>query len=122
MILAENARRFTVIALAELLPVLAATPAEAAPNSVAVLLGPSVGYLLAQSDLCQWDISAKIRKTYEASFKAIGVTGAQQAAAWRQARDRQKALANLTAATKAKMKTDTCTPVKRQQVEQDLTD
>ena len=50
------------------------------------------------------------------------MTGAQQAAAWGQATDRQKALANLTAATKAKMKTDTCTPAKRQQVEQDLTD
>ena len=114
--------RFVVIALAGLLPVLAATPTEAAPNSVAVLLGPSVGYLLSQSDLCQWDISAKIRKTYEASFKAIGMTDAQQAAAWAQAVDRQKALANLPDATKAKMKADTCTAEQRDRVEHDLTD
>jgi hypothetical protein len=114
--------RFAVIALAGLLPVLATTPTEAAPNSVAVLLGPSIGYLLAQSDLCKWDISAKIKQTYEASFKAIGMTDAQQAAAWGQAADRQKALANLSRATKAKMKADTCTPAKRQQVELDLTD
>jgi hypothetical protein len=86
MIPVENVMLFAVIALAGLPPVLAATPAEAAPNSVAVLLGPSVGYPLAQSDLCQWDISAKIRKTYEAIFKAIGMTDAQQAAAWGQRR------------------------------------
>ena len=114
--------RFAVIALAGLLPVLAATPTKAAPNSVAVLLGPSIGYLLAQSDLCQWDISAKMRKTYDASFKAIGMTDAQQAAAWAQAAERQKVLAGLNNAAKAKMKTDTCTPAKRQKVEQDLTD
>jgi hypothetical protein len=122
MILVENAMRFAVIALTGLLPVLAATPTEAAPNSVAVLLGPSIGYLLAQSDLCQWDISAKIKKTYEASFKAIGMTDAQQAAAWRQAADRQKELTSLPDATKTKMKAGTCTPGIRQQVERDLTD
>jgi hypothetical protein len=114
--------RFAVITLAGLFPVLAATPTKAAPNSVAVLLGPSIGYLLAQSDLCQWDISAKIRKTYDASFKAIGMTDAQQAAAWAQAAERQKVLAGLNNAAKAKMKADTCTPAKRQKVEQDLTD
>jgi hypothetical protein len=114
--------RLAVITLAGLLSVLAATPTEAAPNSVAVLLGPSIGYLLAQSDLCQWDISAKIRATYEASFKAIGMTDAQQAAAWGQAADRQKALSGLNDGTKAKMKADTCTPASREQVEHDLTD
>jgi len=87
-----------------------------------VLLGPSIGYLLAQSDLCQWDITAKIRKTYDASFKAIGMTDAQQSAAWGQAADRQKALNNLADATKAKMKADICTPTMRQKVEHDLKD
>ncbi len=114
--------RFAVIALAGALPMLAATPTEAAPNSVAVLLGPSIGYLLAQSDLCKWDISAKIKQTYDASFKAIGMTDAQQAAAWAKAAERQKVLAGLNNAAKAKMKADTCTPAKRQQVEHDLTD
>lgn len=50
------------------------------------------------------------------------MTDAQQTAAWGQAADRQKALANLPDATKATMKADTCTPVSREQVEHDLTD
>ena len=30
------------------------------PNSIASLLGPSIGYLMAQSDLCGWNLNDRI--------------------------------------------------------------
>jgi hypothetical protein len=117
----EKIMRFAAIAAASLIPALAATTAGAAvPNPVVALLGPSVGYLLAQSDLCQWGLTEKIEKTYQDGFKKIGMTAAQRATAWDQAKSRQKDLANLPAEAKAGMKTDTCTPASRARVDHDL--
>ena len=93
--------RFATIAVVTLLPALAATPAGAAvPNSITALLGPTLGYLLAQSDLCQWDLSGKIETTYRSDFKTMGMTAAQQTTAWTQATARRKALAELPADVK----------------------
>src|SRR6186713_2952010 len=101
--------RFATIAVVTLLPALAATPAGAAvPNSITALLGPTLGYLLAQSDLCQWDLSGKIEATYRHGFQTIGMTAAQQATVWAQAATRRKDLADLPAEAKTRMKADTC--------------
>ena len=32
------------------------------PNSIVALLGPSIGYMLSQSDLCQWGLADRITK------------------------------------------------------------
>ncbi|HEY3910846.1 MAG TPA: hypothetical protein VGM07_13270 [Stellaceae bacterium] len=115
--------RFAIVATAVLLPALAASPARAeVPNSVAALLGPSVGYLLAQSDLCQWGLTGKIEQIYRADFRTIGMTAAQQASTWSQAATRREALTALPAAAKMHMKADTCTPASRARVEHDLGD
>jgi hypothetical protein len=115
--------RFATIAAGVLLPALAAVPAGAeAPNSITSLLGPSVGYLLGQSDLCQWDLTNKIEKTYKASFQAIGMTAAQQTAAWARAKIRQNGLISMPAEAKERMKAETCTPAFRARIEQDLHD
>lgn len=115
--------RFVMIATAAMLSLLAAAPAEAdAPNSIIFLLGPSVGYLLGQSDLSQWGLTAKIEKTYKAGFQAIGMTAAQQAAAWKDAKARQNGLASMPLAAKERMKADTCTPAFRARIEQNLND
>ncbi len=115
--------RFPAIAVVVLLPALAAAPARAeVPNSVAALLGPSVGYLLAQSDLCEWGLAPQIEQTYRKDFQTIGMTAAQQASTWSQAGARRKALAALPAETKAHMKAETCTPASRARVEHDLAD
>ncbi len=92
------------------------------PNSITALLGPSVGYLLAQSDLCNWGLTEKIEKTYQAAFKTIGMTAEQQASAWSVAAARHKALAGLPAEAKAGMRTGTCTPETRAQIEKNLYD
>jgi hypothetical protein len=119
----EKIMRIVTIAATTLIPTLVATTADAAvPNPVAALLGPSVGYLLSQSDLCQWGLSEKIEKTYQSGFKAIGMTAAQQATAWEQAKSRQRDLANLPAEAKARMKSDTCTPADRARVDRNLAD
>jgi hypothetical protein len=100
-----------------------ASAAEAAvPKSIAVLLGPSVGYLLSQSDLCGWGLNAKIEQTYQQSFKAIGMTQEQQTAAWDQAKARQLELGKIPAEAKARMKADTCTAESRAHVERNLSD
>lgn len=115
--------RFAAIAAAALFPALAATSARAeVPNSVAALLGPGVGYLLAQSDLCQWGLADKIEQTYRDSFKTIGLTAAQQTGVWAQAEARRKAMAGLPAEAKTRMKADTCTPASRTRVDNDLAD
>jgi hypothetical protein len=112
--------RTIAIAVATLL-VLAASPAGAAvPNSVTALLGPSVGYLLSQSDLCHWNLTERIRETYQHGFKEIGMTSAQQAVVWEEAKAHQMALAGVPAEAKARMKVETCTSAFRARVERDL--
>lgn len=102
---------------------LAAVPAKAdAPNSVVSLLGPAVGYLLGQSDLCQWNLTAKIETIYSASFKAIGMSPQQQTAAWDLAKARRAGLAGMPAEAQARMKADTCTAAFRARFEQDMKD
>jgi hypothetical protein len=115
--------RFAPIAVISLLSALAVAPASAeVPNSITSLLGPTVGYLLAQSDLCQWDLTGKIETTYQNGFKTIGMTAAQQATAWAQAAARRKDLADLPAEAKTRMKADTCAQAIRARVEKDLAD
>ena len=114
--------KFAASAFAVLLALVAIPSRAEVPNSVAALLGPGVGYLLSQSDLCQWDLTAKIEKTYQDGFKAIGMTAAQQASAWSQAAASRKDLADLPAEAKTRMKADTCTPASRARVEKDITD
>jgi hypothetical protein len=113
--------RYAILTLA--LSALAAAPAKAdAPNSIASIVGPSVGYLQGQSDLCEWGLSDKIESTYKASFQAIGMSAAQQAAAWEQAKTRRAGLAGMPAEAKARMKSDTCTPAFRARIEQEIKD
>jgi hypothetical protein len=114
--------RFAVIVFAVLLALVVSPSRAEVPNSVTALLGPAVGYLLAQSDLCQWDLAAKIEKTYQDGFKTMGMTAAQQASAWSQAAARRKDLADLPAEAKTRMKTETCTPAFRARVEKDIAD
>ncbi len=105
------------------LPILAAAPAKAdAPNSIVSMIGPAVGYLLGQSDLCDWNLSDKIEKTYQKSFTAIGMSPAQQAAAWDAAKIRRSAIGGMPAEGRVRMKADTCTPEFRARFEKDITD
>ena len=92
------------------------------PKPIVALLGPSIGYLLSQSDLCQWGLTDKIRATYRNGFTAIGMTEAQQSAAWAQAAEAQRRMADLPADAKERMKADTCTAVARERVEHELGD
>jgi len=113
--------RSTAIAVACLFTALAAAPADAkVPNSVIALLGPSVGYLLSQSDLCEWSLTERIQATYKKGFKQIGMTPAQQATVWEDAKTHQTELANIPAEAKARMKADTCTSASRTRVEHTL--
>jgi hypothetical protein len=113
----------TIITAGIVLCAFAAEPARAdAPNSIVSLLGPSVGYLLGQSDLCDWGLSDRIEKTYKASFQAIGMSPLQQSAAWDMAKTRRAGLADMGPEAKARMKADTCTPAFRARFEKDLTD
>jgi hypothetical protein len=115
--------RSSAIALISLVPVIAATAARAAvPNPIVALLGPSVGYLMSQSELCQWGLTEKIKQTYQEGFRSIGMTAVQQATAWDEAVATQKRLANISDDAKAHMKADTCTSASRTRVERDLTD
>jgi hypothetical protein len=108
--------------LAGLMTLTAATANAAVPSPIVALLGPSVGYLLSQSDLCQWGLNDKITKTYQAGYKTIGMTAAQKAAAWEQAAATQERLTGLSAEAREHMKADTCTPAARARVEKNLTE
>jgi hypothetical protein len=115
----ELVMRYLIISV--ILSALAAAPSKAdAPNSIVSLLGPSVGYLLGQSDLCEWGLTDKIEQTYKASFQAIGMSAAQQSSAWEQAKARRAGLASMPAEGKARMKADTCTAEFRARFEQDM--
>lgn len=87
-----------------------ATSAEDLPQPVATLIGPGIGYLLGQSDLCQWNMNGQIKAAYQNSFSEMGLSAAQQAAIWQAAAARQKKLADLPAAAKAGMKSGICGP------------
>jgi hypothetical protein len=111
------------ILLAGVLVAAAATRADAAvPDRIVSLLGPSVGYLLSQSDLCQWGLGDRIRKAYDDGFAAIGMTQAQRSSAWDQASATQRRLAEVPAEAREHMKADTCTSAARERVERDLRD
>ena len=113
----------TTITASIVLCAFAIAPARAdAPNSIVSLLGPSVGYLLGQSDLCEWGLSDRIEKTYKASFQAIGMSPLQQSSAWDMAKARRANLAEMSIEGKTRMKADTCTPTFRARFEKDLTD
>jgi hypothetical protein len=94
----------------------------AVPNSIASLLGPSIGYLMAQSDLCGWDLNDKIRATYEKDFAQIGMTEAQQSAVWEQAQAREGKLTSLPPEAKDGMKAGICTSAARAELGQQLGD
>jgi hypothetical protein len=118
-----NVMRSSAIAIICLFAMATATTTHAAvPNPVVPLLGRSVGYLLSQSELCQWGLTEKIKQTYQDAFKAIGMTAPQQATAWEQAMATQKRMVDIPNDAKARMKADTCTPASRADVERDLTD
>jgi hypothetical protein len=115
--------RFLAPAIGALLAGLTVPAAGAAvPNSIASLLGPSIGYLMAQSDLCGWGLNDKIRATYQKDFAQIGMTDAQQSAAWQQAQARQAKLTSLPSKAKDGMKAGICTSAARAELEQQLAD
>ena len=94
----------------------------AVPNSIASLIGPSIGYLMAQSDLCGWNLNDRIRATYQKDFAQIGMTEAQQSAAWQQAKARETKLTSLPEKAKDGMKAGICTSAARAELEQRLAD
>jgi hypothetical protein len=113
--------RFLPIAAAAFLTALAVSPVDAAvPGSVIALLGPSIGYQLAQSELCGWKLNDKMRAVYQGAFQQMGMTEAQQAAVWAEATAREAKLVALQAKAIAHMKVDICTSDKRGEVERDL--
>ncbi|MDE2515521.1 MAG: hypothetical protein KGL12_05815 [Rhodospirillales bacterium] len=106
-----------------LVSALAVGPAQAAPkvpNSIAALMGPTIGYLMSQSDLCGWNMTEQMSTTYDAGFKTIGLSAAQQASIWQVAKDRRAALNHLSAGAKAHMKAATCTAAAKARVEANL--
>ena len=94
----------------------------AVPNSIASLLGPSIGYLQAQSELCGWNLNDRIRATYQKDFAQIGMTDAQQSAAWQKAQARETKLTSLPPKAKDGMKAGICTPAARAELERQLAD
>ncbi len=94
----------------------------AVPGSIVALIGPSVGFLMGQSDLCEWGLNDKIRATYKKDFGQIGMTDEQQAAAWRDAEARQTKLTSLPETAKDGMKAGICTSAARAELEQQLAD
>jgi hypothetical protein len=99
----------------------AAGRADAAvPDSITALLGPSLGYLLAQSDLCGWKLNDRIDATYQSDFPKIGMTKAQQEAVRQAAKAREAKRTALPDKATAGMKAGICTSDMRAQVEHDL--
>ncbi len=115
--------RFLAPAIGCLLAGAAVSAAGAAvPNSIASLLGPSIGYLQAQSELCGWNLNDRIRATYQKDFAQIGMTDAQQSATWQQAQARKAKLTGLPEKAKDGMKAGICTSAARAEIEQLLAD
>ena len=117
----EKIVRVPAVALASLLATSADGEQRNVLNSIfAVYQRTSIGYMLSQSDLCQWGLADRIQKTYQDDFKAIGMTAAQQTTAWEQAAATQKRMTTLPEDAKDRMKVDTCAASARQRVEHDL--
>ena len=115
--------RFLAPAVGTLLTGLTVPAAGAAvPNSIAWLLGPSIGYLQAQSELCGWNLNDRIRATFQKDFAQIGMTDAQQSAAWEQAQAREIKLTSLPPEAKDGMKAGICTSAARAELERRLAD
>jgi hypothetical protein len=113
--------RWLLLATAGLLTVATAHPADAAvPRAIAVLLGPSVGYFMAESKICGWNLDERIRQTYERDFAAIGMTPEQQSEAWAKAKAHEAKLMNLPDKAMAPMKTKICASADHQALLYDL--
>ena len=113
--------RWLSFATAGLLTVAVAYRADAAvPRSIAVLLGPSVGYFLAESKICGWNLDEKIRQTYERDFPAIGMTDEQQSEAWAKAKAHEAKLVNLPEKVMAPTKAKICASADHQALLYDL--
>ncbi len=102
-------RSFAAAAIGGLLATLALSRADAAvPESIKPLLGSSLGYLMAQSDLCGWGLNDKIHATFQNDFQQMGMTEAQQTDVWQEAKVRHDGLMALPAKAKAGMKAGIC--------------
>ncbi len=113
--------RFLSAATSGLLVALAVARADAAvPNSITVLLGPAIGYLLGQSDLCGWNLNDRIRTTYQNDLQQLGMTETQKATVWSDAKARETKLNALPAQAKAGMKAGVCTSAMRAEIEREL--
>jgi hypothetical protein len=111
------------VVLTSLLLLSATSGASAAvPNRIVGLLGPAVGYMLSQSDLCKWGMSDRIRRAYDDAFTALGMTQAQRVATWDQALATQQRLADVPGAAKDRMRAETCTDAAHERVERELQD
>jgi hypothetical protein len=120
---AGDIMRFLSPVVGALLAGLTVSAAGAAvPNSIAALLGPSIGYLMGQSDLCGWSLNDRIRATYQKDFAQIGMSDAQQATAWQQAQARETKLTSLPPKAKDGMKAGICTSSARAELEKQLAD
>jgi hypothetical protein len=116
--------RHALAAIAAVVTLHAIAPAPAradAPKPIVSVLGPAVGYLLGQSDLCGWNLTDKIETTYKAGFNAIGLSADQQASVWTQAKARRDGMAGMPPAAQSRMKAETCTDAFRARFEQDMT-
>ncbi|HEY1885209.1 MAG TPA: hypothetical protein VGG86_04055 [Roseiarcus sp.] len=115
--------RFLSPAVGALLAGLTVSAASAAvPNSIASLLWPSIGYLMGQSDLCEWNLNDRIRATYQKDFAQIGMTDEQQSAAWLEAQARESKLTSLPPNAQAGMKSPICSSAARAELEKQLAD
>jgi hypothetical protein len=115
--------RFLAPAIGCLLAGLTVSAAGAAvPNSIVSVLGPSIGYLQAQSELCGWNLNDRIHATYQKDFAQIGMTDAQQSAAWQQAEARKTKITSLPPKAKDGMKAGICTSDARAELERQLAD
>ena len=115
--------RIVAFAVGAVLAGLSVSAARAeAPNAIAALLGPSVGFMMAQSEICGWDLKDKIHAAYQKGFAKIGMTDAQESAAWEQAAAREAKLMSLPEKAKDSMKGAVCTSAARADLEKEIAD
>jgi hypothetical protein len=108
LILGASMRQL-LLATAGFMAVFVTHPGDAAtPRSIAVLLGPSVGYLLAESKICGWNLESQIQQTYERDFAVIGMTKAQTDEAWAKAAAHEAKLMGLPEKAMTPMKAQIC--------------
>ncbi len=97
--------------------------ADSVPPELIMALAPGIGGTFAVSDVCGWNLPAKVTENFNKQLTQAGMTPQQQAALWDKVQAaRKSAAAGMTDAMRAKLKQEGCAAAEREKLEKQFSE